>query len=189
MLGLRKRRNRRAAATWARMSPGGLEEGALIKEFCDWLGATAASAFISNHFWVIPTVQTVHIVCIGIVVASMAMLDFRLLGIAGRRQSIGAVAERFLPWTWWAVLVLLCSGALLIVGEPPRELGSPVFWIKMGLLAGALVLTFIFQTVQKRSAGYWESHRAVAALVAVLSLGLWVGIVTAGRWIAYAVHG
>ena len=161
----------------------------MIKEFCDWLGATTLSGLIANNFWVIPTVQTVHIVSIAIVVTSMAMLDFRLLGIAGRAQSVAAVGQRFLPWTWIALVVLLCSGALLIIGEPGRELESPVFWVKMELLAGAVVLTLVVQAVIRRRAGFWENHRAVAGITAALSLLLWVGIVAAGRWIAYVEHG
>lgn len=161
----------------------------MIKEFCDWLSATRLSSLIADHFWVIPSVQTVHIVSISIVVSSMAMLDFRLLGIAGRRQSIAAVAQRSLPWTWTALVVLLCSGVLLIIGEPGRELESPVFWIKMELLATAVVLTFIVQTVLKRGSGFWERHRAIAGAAAGVSLLLWVGIVAAGRWIAYVEHG
>jgi hypothetical protein len=161
----------------------------VIKEFADWLYQTAASGLIQNNFWVIPTVQTVHIVSIAVVMTSMAMLDLRLLGLAGRRQSLTAVAERFLPWTWVALVVLLCSGTLLIIGEPPRELESPVFWVKMGLLACALVITGTFQTVLRRRNGFWERHRGLAGLVAVVSLTLWVGIVAAGRWIAYVEHG
>ncbi len=60
----------------------------MIKEFCEWLAATPISQLIQNAFWVIPTVQTVHIVSIAIVMTSMAMLDLRLIGVAGRRQSL-----------------------------------------------------------------------------------------------------
>ncbi|HTY49247.1 MAG TPA: DUF6644 family protein [Steroidobacteraceae bacterium] len=161
----------------------------MIKQFCDWLSATALCGLISNHYWVIPTVQTVHIVSIGVVVSSMAMLHFRLLGLAGRSQSIAAVAGRFLPWTWGAVVVLLCSGALLIIGEPSRELTSAVFWLKMELVLCALLLTGAFQAVLSRGHGFWERHRVFAGAVAVVSLGLWASIVVAGRWIAYMAHG
>jgi hypothetical protein len=40
-----------------------------------------------------------------------------------------------------------------------------------------------------RNQGYWERHRAVAALLGSVSLVTWVGIVAAGRWIAYVEHG
>ncbi len=59
-----------------------------MREFCVWLSATSFSQQIQDAFWVIPTVQIVHIVSIAIVMTSMAMLDLRLIGIAGRRQSL-----------------------------------------------------------------------------------------------------
>jgi uncharacterized membrane protein SirB2 len=161
----------------------------VIREFCTWLANTSLSQHIQDAFWVIPTVQTVHIVSIAIVMTSMAMLDLRLVGIAGRRQSLQQMASRFLPWVWVTLVVLLCSGTILIIGEPGRELQSEMFWIKMSLLAGAIVLTLIFQTLLRRRNGFWETHRAAAVLLGTVSLLMWVGIVGAGRWIAYVEHG
>jgi hypothetical protein len=161
----------------------------VIREFCTWLAATSLSEHIQDAFWVIPTVQTVHIVSIAIVMTSMAMLDLRLIGIAGRRQSLQEMGARFLPWVWVTLVILACSGTILIIGEPGRELQSAMFWIKMSLLVCALVLTFIFQTLLRHRNGFWETHRAAAVLLGSLSLLTWVGIVGAGRWIAYVEHG
>jgi hypothetical protein len=161
----------------------------VIQEFCTWLSDTRLSQFIQDTFWVIPTVQTVHIVSIAIVMPSMAMLDLRLVGIAGRRQSLNAMGDRFLPWVWITLVVLLCSGSLLIIAEPGRSLRNVVFWTKMSLLATALILTFTFQTVLHRRKGFWETHRTAAVLLGSVSLVIWIGIVAAGRWIAYVEHG
>ena len=160
----------------------------MISTFCDWLAATPASEVIQNTFWMIPIIQTIHIVSIAVVVSCMAMLDFRLLGLTGRDQSVPDTARRFLPWTWAAVAALFCTGALLIVAEPARELQSPVFWAKMSLLACVLGITLLFQVVLKRG-DFWQRHRAPTMVIAVTSLVLWIGIVVAGRWIAYVVHG
>ena len=159
-----------------------------MENFCAWLSATSLSGRIQDAFWVIPTTQSIHILSIAVVMTSMAMLDLRLVGIAGRRQSLPAMASRFLPWVWTALVVLLCTGVILIIGEPGRELQSQVFWIKMSLLAVVIVLTAIFQVVLRRDAGFWDSHRGTAALLGIVSLLIWIGIVTAGRWIAYAGH-
>jgi hypothetical protein len=161
----------------------------VIKEFCEWLAATPLSQNIQDAFWVIPTVQTVHIVSIAIVMTSMAMLDLRLVGVAGRRQTLTEMAHRFLPWVWTALVVLLCSGSILIIAEPGRELQNVMFWIKMSSIAAAVVLTLIFQQVLRRDKGYWDRHRTAAVLLGSVSLLLWVTVVGAGRWIAYVVHG
>ncbi|HEV2701119.1 MAG TPA: DUF6644 family protein [Steroidobacteraceae bacterium] len=161
----------------------------MIRELCRWLAATDLSEHIQDIFWVIPTVQTVHIVSIAIVMTSMAMLDLRLVGIAGRRQSLPDMAARFLPWVWTAVVVLLCSGTILIIGEPARDLLNKVFWLKMSLLAAGLLLTWTFQHMLRRNTSFWDRNRTAAVLLGSVSLVIWVGIVGAGRWIAYVDHG
>jgi len=157
----------------------------MIESFCNWLSNTSVSLTIQTVMWVIPAVQTVHILCVAIVMSSMAMLDLRLLGVAGRRQSISQMVSRFVPWVWGALPVLLTSGIVLIIGEPSRELLNPYFRAKMVMLATVIVITFVVQRRNKKDANYWEGRRVAAAWTGLTSLLLWVGIVTAGRWIAY----
>src|ERR1700726_1436599 len=102
----------------------------MLEEFINWLGGTPASLVIQKVFWIIPMVQTVHILAISVVVASMAMFDLRLLGLAGKRHSVVSLSTRFLPWLWGALIVLAISGSILIVGEPKRALGNPAFVAK-----------------------------------------------------------
>lgn len=161
----------------------------MIPAFCNWLSNTPVSLAIQNALWVIPTVQTVHILAIAAVMASVVMIDFRLLGVAGRSQSLPDVAHRYLPWIWCAVVVLACSGSILIVAEPGRELLSQVFWVKMTLLVCALAVTGAIHYAVNRGTQFWERRRAFARVTALASLVLWVGILAAGRWIAYMAHG
>ena len=162
----------------------------MLEEFIDWLGATPVSLVIQKVFWIIPTVQTVHILAISVVLASMAMFDLRLLGLAGKRNSIASLSRRFMPWLWGALMVLAASGCILIVGEPKRALGNVFFGLKMCMLATAIVVTLGFQAVLKRdlasgSTDLVPAHFAVAKITGLLSLALWVGIAVAGRLIAY----
>ncbi len=161
----------------------------MINEFATWLASTRANDVVQNVTWIIPTVQSVHIVCIAIVITSVAMLDFRLLGIGGPRQSLADTARRFLPWLWCGLVMLALSGSVLIVGEPARELQSSVFWLKMTLVACAIALTAVFNVVLNQGATFWERNRVIAVVTGVVSLGLWLSILAAGRWIAYAAHG
>jgi len=162
----------------------------MLDDFIHWLGATPISLAIQEVFWIIPTVQTVHILAISVVLASMAMFDLRLLGVAGKRNSIASLSRRFMPWLWGALIVLAASGCILIVGEPKRSLGNVVFQLKMCMLATAIVVTLGFQAVLKRdlaggSADLAPAHVTAAKITGLLSLALWVGIAVAGRLIAY----
>ena len=77
---------------------------------------------------------------------------------------------------------------MLIVGEPVRSLENAFFQIKMLLLITVIIVTLGYQAPLNKDAGFWEAtnmRRGAIKLIAVFSLLLWVGIVCAGRWIAY----
>jgi uncharacterized membrane protein SirB2 len=163
-----------------------------VAAFCDWLAATPLSLLIQSVEWIIPAVQSLHILAIAVVMASVVVVDLRLLGVAGGRQTISSMTRRYFPWVWVALAVLLLTGLTLVVGEPHRELLSPVFVAKMALLAVTIVLTAAFQLSVQQRREAWDASsttRAGARLVAVASLVLWVAIVACGRWIAYVEHG
>jgi len=156
-----------------------------LPTFCDWLSNTPMSLKIQTVLWIIPAVQTVHILCVTIVMTSMAMLDLRLVGVAGRQQPVSTMVNRFVPWVWWTLPILLLSGSLLIIGEPSRELLNPYFRAKMLMLLTVIIITLVVQLRNLRDSTFWESRKLLAGCAGVISLLLWVGIVTAGRWIAY----
>jgi hypothetical protein len=85
-------------------------------------------------------------------------------------------------------LILLATGILMIIAEPARSLKNPAFQLKMLLLIAALIVTGLFQFLQRRDATFGDLRsgpRATAAAVAIASMLLWSSIIFAGRWIAY----
>ncbi len=163
----------------------------MILEFCKWLGQTQLSITIQSVSWVIPTVQTIHILCVAIIVTYSAMLDLRLMGVAGKSRSIARMTRDAMPWIWNALKVLAATGTILIIAEPARELTNASFWLKMSLLVVGIALTFLVQRGVGQSDDYWESsvsRRRTARLVAAISILLWISIVSAGRWIGYVQH-
>lgn len=159
-----------------------------LDAFCTQLSSTPLSQAIQITDWVIPAVQTLHILAVAAVIAAILMVDLRFMGFIARNQSIAAVANRYLPTVWYALPVLLASGATLIIAEPARSLQNPVFWLKMCLLILAAGGTLLCQLPLRKHLGYWEeseSRRRKARLIGFLSLPLWIAIVFAGRWIAY----
>jgi hypothetical protein len=159
-----------------------------LHEFIQWLGATPASTLFQDVSWIIPVTQSIHILCIAIVFSSATMVDLRMLGVIGRSQPTASYASRFLPWIWPTLLVLLITGSILITAEPNRSLGNPAFWTKMTLLVLAMIFTFILQRPFSKDPAFWElsgGRKAIGAVIAVITLLLWVGIIFCGRWIAY----
>ena len=156
--------------------------------FTQWLSQTAISLAIQTHEWVIPTIQSNHIVAIGVVLTSVFMMDLRILGWSGRDQSLLETTARFGPWLSGALCVLLTTGLLMVVGEPARELLSLSFWLKMFLVAVGTLIATAFQIALKRNELRWEesiAKRRTIKVAAVLTFLIWIGIVILGRFIAY----
>lgn len=152
-----------------------------LSDFSEGLAATPVSQFIQVTGWAIPSLQTVHILSLAILFASALMVDLRVMGTGLRAESLQSVASRFLPPIWICLVVLLLSGSLLIVAEPGRTVGNPVFYLKMGLLIVAIAVTLVLRSFAK-------NQRPIAALqlaLASFSLLLWASIIVAGRYIAY----
>lgn len=165
----------------------------MIHDLTKWLAATAASETIQRIFWLVPVVQTVHLLAIGILVVSSLLLGLRLLGWAGREQSIADTAGRFVPWIWGALAVLLLSGGVLIVGEPGRTLGNPAFWGKVAAILSAVALLLGLQGRLRRDPAAWlrsgtQALSAGARWLGAGSLLLWLTALTLGRWIAYVLE-
>ena len=140
--------------------------------FTSWLAATPASVWIASHDWVIPTVQSIHIVAIAVALVSAYMILFRVLGWVAPDQSLDDTVRRFLPWLFGSLAVLLATGVVMVLGEPARELLSFSFWSKMTLIVFGTLLT-------------WLAGRTAVRPVSLLTLVIWIGIIFLGRLIAY----
>jgi hypothetical protein len=163
-----------------------------LSEFSKWLAATALSHTIQTAGWIIPSLQTIHILSVAVVFSSAIAVDLRIWRLLERDVPLPEVARRFLPTIWPVLLILLTTGSLLIVGEPRRSLLNSTFYLKMALLAVAIMLTAGLQRSLSSSPNFWDRDRArrvTARFTATLSILVWCGILFAGRWIAYTQAG
>jgi hypothetical protein len=142
--------------------------------------------------WIVPAVQTIHILGIAAIMGATLFLNLRLLGVTGADVSPARVSSRFFPVVWSALGVLLLTGLVMVAAEPARSLLNAVFWLKMALLLTALAVTLVTARAIRRAPEGWPATSRRRWLVrgsAIVSSGLWVAILCAGRWIAYArVH-
>jgi len=160
----------------------------MIADFAIWMSRTGPSQTIQKILWIIPTIQTIHILAIAIVLSSAAMLELRIMGWTGTRTTMSETAQRYIPFVWGGLIVLALSGSILVIGEPERELTSIAFQIKMGLLLLAIAMTAAFQIMVRCGVDYWSADGARplgAKLLGLLTLLTWFAIAVAGRWIAY----
>ena len=162
---------------------------ALLIDFSKWLASTSLSQTIQTTGGIIPALQTIHILCVAVVFTSAVLVDFRIWRLFERDVPLPQVARRFLPSIWPVLVILLLTGALLIIGEPRRSLLNATFYIKMSLLLGAIVLTAGLQGSIALRPSFWQNRRLAGRALATLSILIWCGILFAGRWIAYTQVG
>jgi len=159
----------------------------MLTAFAIWLRATPLSLAIASHDWVIPAVQSVHIVMIAALIGSILVINLRLLNLIEKGQAITTLMDHYLPVVAISILVLALTGAVLIIGEPTRALFRITFWIKMALVLAAAILTWGLSRFSRTPAALGGDASAAMALKggAVLALLLWTAIIFAGRWIGY----
>jgi putative copper export protein len=163
-----------------------------LSELSKWLAATPLSHTIQTTSWFIPTIQIIHILGVAVLFSSAVLVDLRIWRLLERDIPLAQVARRFLPPIWPVLLTLLVTGSLLIVGEPRRSLLNSTFYLKMALLAVAIMLTAGLQRSISSSPNSWDKDRGrrlAARFAATASIALWCGILFAGRWIAYTQAG
>ena len=138
-----------------------------------------------------PIAQSVHILGICVVMASIVMVNLKFLGLAVPSQNVSEMIRRLMPWTWCALSLNAVTGLLFVLARPNRYFYNPVAGWKFSMLVPAVALMFIVHRLSMREAGYWEltsGRRISARIIAVVSLVLWTGVVLAGRWIAYSEY-
>jgi len=157
--------------------------------FATWLQGTGFSVTIQSVSWIIPLLQSIHILMIGIVFVSILMVSLRILGRARMDEPFTLVWQRFAPWLWTAVVVMALSGLLLVAGEPVRQFASTSFWLKMFLLALGIGSILAFRkSLDPVLAADTNNFSPLVRYSAVASLLLWLAIIFLGRAIAYDVE-
>lgn len=157
-----------------------------VQAFAGWLQTTSASNSVKAVSWVIPFVQSIHIVTIGIVFISCLMIALRVLGVMRTDEPVEAVWRRFAPWMWSGLVVMAATGITLVVGEPEREFGAVSFWTKMLLVAIGVLGTALYGRSLKAAVIGAKTEFPVSTKAAsILIVILWLAVIFLGRAIAY----
>jgi hypothetical protein len=152
-----------------------------------WLETSAAADAMRRWLWLYPIVEIVHIVGFIVLVGAAIMFDLRLLGVSPG-LSVSAMARHHLPWARIALVLVVPSGVLMFMTHATEFAANPAFRLKLILLAAAGLNALVFHRGTFRSVPGWESEVAVPArarAAAVLSIVLWIGVISAGRLLAY----
>jgi hypothetical protein len=154
---------------------------ASIGQFIQDLSVFAA---VRESSYVYPIVLSTHLACVATFGGLILITDLRLLGWTLTDIPIDDMIRSLRPWKQLGFSIMVSCGALLGGSKAADYLTNPYFTIKMTLLLAIGLHGLYFRRTVYR-AGATPISRSAGRAAGVLSLILWVGVVSMGRWIAY----
>jgi hypothetical protein len=146
------------------------------------------STSMRESIWIFPLIETTHVMGLSLSVGTIAIIDLRLLGFTLKKVPISEVSRQILPWALKGFVIMFVSGVLLFIAQPLKAYNSIFFYIKMSLIGLAGLNAMMFELAIRPHILDWDSAPVPplrVRLVGGLSLLLWIGVVTAGRTMAY----
>jgi energy-coupling factor transporter transmembrane protein EcfT len=134
-----------------------------------------------------PTILMLHTVGLAMVVGPIACLSLRLLGV-GQRMPVSIFRSVF-KIMWWGFALNAATGIMLFISEADDKGLQIDFYVKLTLIAlalwAAMRMKRIIFTGRDDAAVDIQVPSSQARSLAVVSLLLWGGAITAGRLMAY----
>ena len=139
---------------------------------------------------VYPVIMTTHLATIATFGGMILITDLRLLDVAMRKRPVSDIVAGLRNWKRLGFCIMVTAGLLLGTCEAEKYAGNPYFWIKMAILACILIHAVVFRrsVYDQAAAKQFDGPGGIpqrAKVAASLSIVLWLGMVTAGRWIGY----
>ena len=150
--------------------------------------ALPLSKAVQASGWMFPTIETLHVLFLVLVLSAIAMVDLRLAGVTLKERGVDDLMRRTLPGAWVSFVGAAITGLLMFVSSATTYGANAAFWLKMALLALAGVNMAVFHLGAYRKMHLWDPDKlppVAARAAALISLTLWVGVVLAGRWIGF----
>jgi uncharacterized membrane protein len=151
----------------------------MLLHLCRWLQENSIIALLNGTSWTAAVLEIIHYFSMFILVGSMIIVDLRVLGLVGRRQDATLLADRLFPWMWISLLFNFLSGFIMFAGSATSYCHNDIFYDKVIVVLLAIAASITVQQKLRR----WNQSPAMPAwakLIAVLSIGLWIGAIIAG---------
>jgi len=153
-----------------------------------WINDSAFASAARESFWVFPSIETVHVIAIVIVLGSITRLDMRLMGLTWQDRPVSEVSGEMLPWTWISFVIAAVFGFMLWASKPFDYFGIAFFDMKMLLIGLAGINMLVFQFGIYRSVAAWDCDTIPPPAVRVagaISMAFWLCVLVCGRLIGF----
>ena len=152
-----------------------------------WLEDSPLAVYIRHSHLLYPVIEIIHIIGFIFLVGSAFLFDFRLLGIS-KHIRVTDLAKHVLPWSRRSLLLVIPSGFILFMTQATSLSTNRVFGTKLILIAFALANAGFFHRYTFKSVSSWDQFHQTpvrAKTAGLISLVLWMGVITCGRFLAY----
>jgi hypothetical protein len=159
-----------------------------LAELSQAIQDTAFFTALRESALVYPIVLSTHLTSIAIFGGLILFTDLRLLGLAMKDVSIAEIVRQTRIWKRVGFVIMVTCGVLLAGAKITSYYDNPYFQLKLTLLALVGVHAWVFRKCVYGNTAQLDALPAtprVAKVAACVSLLLWVGILSGGRWIAY----
>lgn len=157
-------------------------------DFALWLDSIELSTRLHESYYMYNWVESTHVISLMISLGMLFIIDMRMLGLTLTNVPASRIASRLNLPMMIGFSIMIVTGLLLFFAVPVRTTQSIWFRIKFILLIAAAANAWLFHKKMYESVSTWDNEpKAPKRLryAAALSLGLWAGVVTTGRLIAY----
>jgi len=153
---------------------------AMARELSPDGAALPAWGALASHPWAYPALEVVHIAGIALLLGSLVVFELRVWARGAELPAV-ALARLALPVSALGFVLVAASGLLMFSSQPSELIGNRFFVAKLVLVMAAGLNAAWFHV-----RGGVLRLDALARAQTVLSVGLWLGAIICGRWIAYA---
>jgi hypothetical protein len=159
-----------------------------VLEIFRWVQSTDFITAFRESELAYPIVLSGHLTGMALFGGMVALTDMRLLGWAMRSSSITDVVEQLRIWKQIGFVMVVGCGLMLVAAKAELYYYNPFYWTKMTFLMLVGVHALVFhRSVYGNTAALDLAPKVprIAKVAACISLFLWIGLVSAGRSIAY----
>ncbi len=136
---------------------------------------------LNNNEWSFPLFECIHIAMFAFSIGTIALVDFRLLGLALKKYSPGEMLKSMSIWTLIGLIVVITTGLVIFTTDPLRYFYNDAFRYKNI----ALVVAIVYNYTIHRKVAMSNSSPVLGGIVAVISLLLWISIAFAGIFYSF----
>lgn len=144
--------------------------------FCAWLQNNPLLVAINSSIVLSAIMEVAHYAGFFLLVGTIAIVDLRVLGIAGRGQNVGTLGAQLFPWMWLGLVFAFLSGFVMFSGDAADFYLASVFRLKIAVILLAVIFGIIVQSKSSKW-GQLPSIPVSAKILALVSLVLWIGAI------------